>query len=49
MPSSGILNNVALVRTDGSEKRINPTIRVTRIAELDMLCISSQSATVASH
>jgi hypothetical protein len=34
MPSSGMLRRVALVRTDISEERITPVIRVTRIAEV---------------
>jgi hypothetical protein len=34
MASSGILRHVALVRTDVSEKRSAPIIKVTRIGEL---------------
>jgi hypothetical protein len=34
MPSSGMLNLVALVRTDESEESIVSIIRVTRFAEL---------------
>jgi hypothetical protein len=34
IPSSGALRRVALVRTDVSEERIAPLIRVTRIGEL---------------
>jgi hypothetical protein len=34
MPSSGMLQNVALVRTDVSEQRSTYIIRVTRIREL---------------
>jgi hypothetical protein len=34
MPSSGMLRHVAVVRTDVSEERSAPIIRVTRIVEL---------------
>jgi hypothetical protein len=34
MPSPGMLHHVALVRTDVSEKRSAPIIRVTRTGEL---------------
>jgi hypothetical protein len=34
MPSSGMLNRVALVRTDGFEESIAFFVRVTRIGEL---------------
>jgi hypothetical protein len=60
MPSSGMLQLVALVRTDVSEKLIASIIRVTSIGELgttlavssnlhNRLCISSQCASVASY
>jgi hypothetical protein len=34
MPSSGMLRRVALVRTDVSQERIAPIIRVTRIGDV---------------
>jgi hypothetical protein len=55
MPSSGMLRPVALVRTDVSEELGVSFIRVTRIAELGTLAvtsrlgISSQRASAASY
>jgi hypothetical protein len=41
MPFSGILRRVALVRTEVSEERIAPLIRVTGIGELGTLAVTS--------
>jgi hypothetical protein len=46
MPSSGMLGRVALVRTDVSEERITPIIRVTRIGKLGTtLAVTSNRST----
>jgi hypothetical protein len=39
MPSSGMLRNVALLRTDVSEELSTSIIRVTRIGELGTLAV----------
>jgi hypothetical protein len=49
MASSGMLDRVALVRTDVSEELSASVIRVTRIGELGTLQNSSQGASVASY
>jgi hypothetical protein len=49
MASSGMLRQVALVRTDVSEERSAFFIRVTRIAELETLTITSKRASVGSY
>jgi hypothetical protein len=48
MPYSGISHVLALVRTDVSEERIAPIIRVTRIGDVgtNFSSISSQSASL---
>jgi hypothetical protein len=50
MSSSGKLRHVALIRTDVSEKRIAPIIRVTRIAELGTkLAVTSNRSTLRAN
>jgi hypothetical protein len=49
MPSSVMLCHVALVRTDVSEERRTSIIRVTRIGELGMLTITSNSHIAFLH
>jgi hypothetical protein len=38
MPCFGMLRRVALVRTDVSEERIAPIIKVKRISEQNLIC-----------
>jgi hypothetical protein len=46
MPSSGMLDCVALVRIDVWEECIAPIIRVTRISELGMLAVTCNQSTL---
>jgi hypothetical protein len=46
MPSSGMLRDVALVKTGILEERIASIIRVTRIGELGTLAVTSNWSTL---